>query len=762
MDFPPLCIEISPDDPLLIFDSSAPGNPAGMEEGGAPGYARHVAGIWDSLPAELKPFSTIQVETKGSDAASRHERFSTLLLALQEADIPAVIRIADGHPKHFYPLAQAEELVRDFTCVKGLQAADLSFEEYYEFGDDDPLGTPPAVLWLMEAIDLAARYGRFMSIELSHLQWPRVMSNTWCKPLYEKLRQCRAYVVPTATYRGAHTIPGTSALLGLWLEGAAAQWGVAPNSHWYRDAHFLEPGVFGVPPRPSDNVPYGRMPPYLYRAMILNGAMMGATAYSFAPSSDLWFGPDRRYWDEAIFPTLREIIDGSLIARRDFVEEKVKVAFHLTASRTAEDFHLNLRDIDGVLDKGLLMHGAYGMERPGQIPELIPDTGHYYWIPILSAHAPATAWELFDTVVQPAVHASADSWRALLDEHYGRDGEGSAFIASVGRGIFVMNTRENRYEEQTFRIPETPAPVRGLEVKRQDDGDTGASALLTWPFREADFSYKVYRRVPPNANWQLLDKHIDARSYLDYTLDASQTTAYAVTALTSDVEPYEGTVNLGEYLALSVVESRIAEEAIIGPLLGFAKAEPVASGRAPFVDTAPATANAPGWPNYSGLEDNEFALARAIVERIEAWDRAFAEEDLTGVLNVYSTEYEDPEGWRFQYVRRAYQWFFEHYNACTMHRQIRQWDFRSYDNLRQVGVLLYCRFTGFALTGPAGRFADVPAQFPRTDTCEVWVHFSDKEGPWRIIRAKPALPSFRDILAFSASPLENLPPGPDL
>jgi len=353
-------------------------------------------------------------------------------------------------------------------------------------------------------------------------------------------------------------------------------------------------------------------------------------------------------------------------------------------------------------------------------------------------------------VVRPGDMASADAWTELLDRYYDPDGDGTAFVCRVGRGIFVMNTRENAFEEQTCRIPQVPAPVRGFEARYTDDG-----VELTWPFREGDVSYKVYKRVLPATQWTLLANDVDQRRYVDARVDPDATVAYAVTALTNELEPYEGTVGYGDYLTFSVVEGRIAEEATITPLLGFAQSRPI---EAPF---AAPDARRADRPDLEGLTDDQRALARAVTERLDAWERAFRVEDLDGVLDLYSTEYEDPQAWRFQYVRRAYQWFFERYRACTMARQVRRWDFGSYDASRQIDVLLYCRFEGVALTDPTGRVADVPAYFPRTQDSEVWVSFTDREGPWRILRTNPAVPNFRDILGFSAGPDDHLTPGPD-
>lgn len=739
VDYPPLCVEISSEHPLLIFQKAAP------DSGEATAYAQQVILAWNDLPHELQPYAVMQIDLPGTDLALRHEQFRSVLTALQQADVPAVVRLADADPRRIYPLASAEELIRDFTCIKGVQVVGMTFNEYYAFGRGDVLGIPANVRWLVDAIEIAARYGRFIAMEFGEVSWPRIMANAWCKPLYDKIRACAAYTVPINARRGPHDITNSTALMGLWLEDSTAQWGVAATSWWYSDAHFLEPGVFGLSDTP------GKMPPSLYRAMILDGAMTGAAVYSFSPESDLWFGAAQHHWHEAIYPTLIEVLDRSLIARKDFVQKKTKVAYQIAAAETPEEFHLSLRDIDPIFDKGFLLRGAYGMERPGQTPELIPNTGRHYWVPLLSPHASNEVMGRFAMVLGPGEVSSAEAWTELLDRYYDPDGEGSAFITRVGRGVFVMNSRENTFERQPFRIPAIPAPVRKFEARHTDNG-----VELSWPFREGDVAYKVYKRVLPSTSLTLIANGVDGRHYLDADAPTDATIAYAVTALTNETEPYEDALDYGEYLTFSVVESRVAEEAVITPLLGFALSQPLA-------DTVPPSPPAQAaWPNLDSVPEALRPTAQAVADRIDALDLAFREENLKGVLDVYSTEYADPQAWPFDYVRRAYQWFFERYNICTMARQIRRWDFTSYETARQVDVLLYCRFEGVAYTDPAGRFADLPAYFPRTKDSEIWISFTDKEGPWRILRTNPALPNFRDILTFSAGPADNLVPGPDL
>jgi hypothetical protein len=97
-----------------------------------------------------------------------------------------------------------------------------------------------------------------------------------------------------------------------------------------------------------------------------------------------------------------------------------------------------------------------------------------------------------------------------------------------------------------------------------------------------------------------------------------------------------------------------------------------------------------------------------------------------------------------------------------MHRQIRRWDFSAYETSQQVNLLMYCLITGIALTDPSGRMADQPVAIPRTDTAEVWLTWTGREGVWRLVQTNPAVPNFRDLLSYSAGPYDNFPTGPDV
>ncbi len=254
--FPNLVIEIHEDHPLFIFRTGGKDAGLHLDQG------RQVAAAWDGLDSAIKPYATMEIALSGITVATREQHARAMLDVLQTVDVPTVLEVADGNPAHYLPVEVIESLLAEFSCIKGVSVRGMAFNEYVAFSGGAELATPPEARWLVRLLQTAPRYGRFVAIHLDDLHWPRLMANAWSAPVYEALRVHRDYVIPLAAYRGPHVIPQISATLGLWLEGAAGQWGVAASSDWFVDANFIEPGVFGRPRGPD------RMPPALYRAMI--------------------------------------------------------------------------------------------------------------------------------------------------------------------------------------------------------------------------------------------------------------------------------------------------------------------------------------------------------------------------------------------------------------------------------------------------------------------------------------------------------------
>jgi len=736
----PPCVEVDADHPLFVFSIST--RDGTLIDSGT------VIKAWDTCPAQIKPFAVLRIALPALGTADDFlERAKALLSDVQPLNIPIALVIADREPTWAVSSEALATLLDSFSCIRAVIIRGITFNDYYNFGTIYPMPELPQIRYLRDTIRTTAQYGRLLLLLLEDLEGPRMMSNPLATSWYGDLKKYSTYCIPVVSYRGNHILPQLSAIFGLWIEGSCMNWGVAPDSRWYSDAHCIAPGKYGVP-QATD-----LMPPALYRAMILNGVMTGAAVFFFEQGSDLWFSENMTSWEKAILPTLLDALYMRLIPTRETVLTKVRAAYQLAPSRTPEDFHLNLRDIDGEFDQGMLLQGAYGLESPGLVSELVPNSGRHYWVPFVSSFASPEALKNIPRIIQPGIHNSPQAWTETLDRLYEPDGEGSAFICRVGRGIFVMNTRENSFERQRFRLTAVPAALRNFEARRTSNGIT-----LSWPFREGDVGYRIYRRIPPQRVFVRVVDDLSERTWTDVTVGEVEQVAYAVTALTNEEEPLEGEVGYGEYLALSTVESRIAEEVVLGPLLESAFSRPIE--RSVSQEEEPLET---WWLTKQTLSDAQLTVAENIASQITQWENAFTNKDLDEIMALYHPEYTDSEGWGTQYVRRAYQWFFERYGSCKMGKQIRQWIFPDQtQELEQADIVIYCRFSGVAVSDPTGRFGDIQAFFPRTENGEVRLRFAQSEdGKWKIIASEPALPNFKDILSFSVGPFDRFQLGRD-
>jgi ketosteroid isomerase-like protein len=692
-----------------------------------------------ALPDSIRPFAGVVLNTGPAFSTEFKEALETL----EAGNVPVFVEIAGASPSFLVAPDRLDRLFKKHTGVVGVVAAGLRFDHYDVSPGVNPYSTPPNVRWAMDAIDVAARYGRRFVLELDGVNTARLMANAECRVLLEKIRSAGQHVAPVARLSDSQAIPGIMSAMGLWLEGSVDAWGITATDAWFAQAPFVSPGVFGA----NDDA---AMPASFYRAMILNGAMTGATICIVEPASAMWFAEDPQPWREAVKPTLEDVVRLGLIPRRAFVERKAQIALQLLSADSSAQFHLNLRDLDSTLDEGLLLHGAYGLELPGLVPELVPNSGRHYWVPVLTPSAPEEVTNRFARVVRAGSMMTAEDWTDLLDRVYQPDGAGTAFISRVGRGVFVMHTRENRYEQQTFRLPRLPSPVYGTSGERTNDG-----LRISWPFREDDFAYRVYKQAEGVSAFELVADVSDKRFWIDVNVAPGEAAVYAVTAFTDEGTPYEGTVNYGDYLVFSTVESRVEEVIVFEGESNLATVRRVNNR----VDDRPLAQT--WWPGGEPPPADHQAVADEITGRLLDWSKAFNNEDLGMVMDLYTTDYVDPQGWRHQYARRAYQWFFERYALCRLHTQVRSWDFSKITN-GEVSVRVFVRGTGVAMTDSAGTTADVRVRFPRTRDQETVLQFQNIEGAWRIARTDPALPNMKELLSFSLAPGIGYMPGSDV
>ncbi len=717
---------ITAERPLFVFRAPPPDTADALL------YADRLRAAWDALDESLRPVAALELPGPRTGEVGWGDRFADVVNELQVAGIPIIVSITDS-PRTLFPLDELRRIFDRFTLVRGVHVAGLRFDDYPALASSEPAAVPAQVRWLAQTIDAASEYGRRVLIELDGLEWVHVAANTWNEPLLDSMRRHPAVAVPLNGQRGSHSVAATSTLLGLWIEGAAAQWGLSCDSTWFAASRFVQPGVFGDDPAAS-------MPPAFYRAMILNGAMTGAAVYRFPAHGDLWAGGNHARWDEAIAPTLREIHRRGYIARKEFVLGKMKTALRLAPASSLAEFGANLADLDPIFHPGKLLHGAYGLELPGQVPELILNTGVFYWVPVLSPFAGQELLQHFKDVVPAGAMQDASEWRDRLSAHYTPDGAGTAFISRVGRATFILHTRENFYEEQPFTLAAVPAPVRGATANRQPDG-----IEIGWTFREGDVFYRVYRRVLPATEWEQISGDLDALSFRDAAVPTTgETVAYAVAALTNETEPFEGTVNYGDYLVINTVESRIVEEIVFEPDTQAATSLPVP----PSVDGRPDSQQ--WWPDYGDLEGDSLLAAQQIVAQLESFELAYRTGDAATLLGLYDPNYADPQGWGADYARAAWDLFFRRYRPGPVHRQLRAWDLTQFSSGQRVVVRLYYRIEAQAVETPAAESPSEPVVFPPAPNGEVSFTFRRTGDRWLIVATDPAVPRIDDWLPAAA------------
>ena len=705
----PLETRITPDHPLIILYG--------------PGNAEDLVRNYRALEPDIKPYCMVHAEERYAPDNSL-DSFRRLLRAAQDNGIPLVFQIAGPDESFDFPLGVVESLITEFPTIKGIMMVETSFNNYSNFGGGITYSLAHNAHYAIDAIKLAARYGKFFTCQLAHANFLYIMAGELNRPLYETFKQYRDYVIPQHEmnvpwgWLQAHTEP-----LGMWLEGGVGNWGIEPQSWYWSDAEYAGPEDF-------THGDIAKMPPGAYRQMILTGVTAGATVYSFEPPDDFWSGQRSYHWRQAIYPTMMEVIRKKLIPTRDEVLRKIKVAYQFARASTPEEMHRNLQDVNEILDEGNMIRGTYGVYDKGLEYEFIPNTGRYYWIPLLSPYAPAEALSRFASVIRPGQFQTPQEFTAHFNRFYQGDGEGTACIMSVGRATYVMQTHENLYEEQTYTIS-LPARPSGLRARAMPDG-----VALTWDRRQGDTSYTVWRRTPDKDFEPINTRPVTAPSYLDAHAPTGAAAWYAVSAVTTARERISGTVNLHDALIFSNIESPLSEP-VAAP-----GADPLPL---PAPDTRP---KRPGLDDrLNGLAPEEHAVGAEVAARVHQWRNAILTKNLPAVLDAYSSDYRDPENYTLESVVRSFQWFFRRYEHPFGRVVILNWNFSRWRGEGLVGVHVYAVFRGVSV---AEENPDDLVHFPRNRAQGTMLWWrKDPDGVWRLVNTDPPLPSLDELLTYS-------------
>lgn len=367
-------------------------------------------------------------------------------------------------------LADVEAVFQQFPNVIGIQGGE-SLDAWY--------GNSEKSRYVQRLVQLAVKYGRIV-----HEADGTYDDNRW-KALYDDpvagkmVRENSPYIIFSQKNNIFNKQFMTqSAVLGQYLTGTIGNSGAWEDGGWYwAQVGFRKLGE-------SYGARSGRqqdMPPIFWDLTFLMGLARGATVFSmdgqggvfmrgeYDPSDPaqqtgvLWSseGQETIAFQRYVLPFLRAVVTQHLIPTRAQVLRNVKLAVTYEGDETVTKFHEGrYREFWG------LYAGTYGF-RPqgaasGEVIEYFPNTGRYFYIPILP---PGTT--LTPKIPSVPIRELQDPTkvRTLFNQYYPNWYAGDALVSITGDTLVVLNSHENEDITETYSIPLDRGILHGIDGK---------------------------------------------------------------------------------------------------------------------------------------------------------------------------------------------------------------------------------------------------------------------------------------------------------
>lgn len=394
---------------------------------------------WEQdIPDDLKPYAMLRVRD-ASLGESDMDELKEMLDEFERKEIPIILF-------RFPPSEQMEYIYKNYDYVWGVW-----------YGEDGARGNPIDVMYkkFERALKLGEQYGK--SVVWSDASWRQM--------IYVKA------ITDTAFFRGIqrykdHLIiqnklnfPMTplmdqTTIMGMWLTGMIDQWGAQAEGWFYHP--WRDRGTF---------------PPAMYGQNILTNVSGGAVMFSpnihrgyYAEldtpeeREDVDFPGFGKTWQTIVVPLFREMAHHGLIPDRAQVLQKIEEADVAMMARPQEGDNVGglIEAINwGSGDFFTFMNGTYGIRHHA---ELIPNTGRYYFIPVISSLLDPTERTFEHTFTVDDFFSESDVREKINPYFPEREKvQGSAYITNVANKYFVVHTQE--YDNQHVS-PEEPRNVR--------------------------------------------------------------------------------------------------------------------------------------------------------------------------------------------------------------------------------------------------------------------------------------------------------------
>ena len=330
-----------------------------------------VQNIYNSVPVDLRPYVVLSLYYEPITDNAARTWIDAQLTLCDQLGIMANAQIGNGWSGSSVDLAFVESMYQNHPSFVGPLFAELHGTNY---------NTVAAML------NLSALYGGYtFNIEYTNGGNGMLSAHSSANML-AAMRANPYNYVPIAKQTTNSRFHETEAITnGLWTSGLSGNWGVNPDTWtWWETGRA---GLFESEPGPRGANPYKAVVTYpeaQLSEVMLQSALAGATVfanfehYTYTSFHD---GNTTPSFEKEIIPTMRQIVNQSLIPSKNDVRSKIKVAWLSDNDQINNNYYSNLY--------------ADGTNR-----DWLRTSGRYYIIPLLISGTNATERSYFPECIE--------------------------------------------------------------------------------------------------------------------------------------------------------------------------------------------------------------------------------------------------------------------------------------------------------------------------------------------------------------------------
>lgn len=340
-------------------------------------------------------------------------------------------------------LTDVEWLFKNYENVLGICVGE-NFWNYWQWESD---GTKE---YISRLIKLCAKYGKVYiwgDGNGTTFKWQQFASNDYWINLTAEYGEYLVFGQKNNVNHTMHTTQG--ALLGMWLSSMMSNIGSWSECWYWNDAGFA-----GIDEYLGPKMGYIDMfPRNFYNMSFMHGIAQGAAVFNVDGQgttgnikASIWDkdGNTTETFNNFVVPFIRGVVNHKLVPQKSDVLKKVKIA----VSQPMRFENIAHQGQYGIYQA--LYEQTYGFREDGIWYEYFPNTGKYYYIPLLPYGINSIGE---DVNIQNINDLSEPSYvKNIFDAQYTDAYNGSALHSVVGDSLFIQSTHENSSNVEDYEI----------------------------------------------------------------------------------------------------------------------------------------------------------------------------------------------------------------------------------------------------------------------------------------------------------------------